>query len=126
VDFFAARAGDGLTEFVRRLTAPHRDPDLSYQLKPVEAAVVGPAAHDFELRPRGAANGAVLVRTPGAALPSAESAGLIVAARLGDVDDDVLYEFRDAAPPEVTEHAQLIHLHSIFTTAPGLAGLTRN
>jgi hypothetical protein len=126
VNFFAVRAGDGITEFVRRLTAPHRDPDLSYQLKPVEELVVGPAAHDFELRPRGEADGAVLLRTPGAKLPPADSAGLILAARLSDVDDRMLYEFRDAMPREVAAGAQVIHLHSIFTTAQGLAELARN
>jgi hypothetical protein len=126
LDFFSGRAADGLTEFVRRLTAPQRDPDISYQLKPVEDAVIGPAARDFELRARGAADGAVLIRTPGAALPSAESAGLIIAARLGEVDDAMLYAFCDSTPSEVSEDAQVINLHSIFTTAPGLAGLTRN
>lgn len=123
LDFFAGRAGDGLTEFVRRLTAPHRDPDLSYQLKPIEDFVIGPVAGDFELRPRGEADGAALVRTPGAPLPPADSPGLIVAARLGEDDDNLLYEFRDSAPSEVVEDVIVIDLHSVFTTAQGLADL---
>lgn len=125
LDFFVEVAADRLTEFVRRLMAPHRDPDLSYQLKPVEQVVIGPAASDFEKRARGAANGAVLVRTPGAAVPAADSAGLVIAVRLGEEDDNQLYEFRDAAPPEPSGSAQIIHLHSLFTTAPGIAGLAK-
>jgi hypothetical protein len=126
LDFFVATLADQLTEFVRRLTAPHRDPDLSYQLKPVEEVVIGPAAGAFESRARGHADGAVLVRTPGAAVPVADSPGLIAAARLGDEDGNVLYEFRDSAPLEVSDNAQLIDLYSLFTTAPGIAALARS
>jgi hypothetical protein len=125
VDFFAATAVEGLTEFVHRLMAPHRDPDLSYQLRPAEAVVIGPAAVDFELRPRGKADGAVLVRTSGAALPPADSSGLVAAARLGAEDHDMLYEFRDAAPPEPSEDAEVIQLYSLFTAAPSIARLAQ-
>jgi hypothetical protein len=125
LDFFTDSAADQLTEFVHRLMAPHRDPDLSYQLKPAEEVVIGPAAGDFELRARGAADGAVLMRTPGAAAPAADSAGLVVAVRLGEEDDNLLYEFRDSAPPGPSDDAQIIPLYSLFTTAPGIAGLRR-
>ncbi|MBJ7353894.1 MAG: hypothetical protein JHC98_03640 [Thermoleophilaceae bacterium] len=126
LDFFAGRAGEGLTEFVHRLTAPQRDPNLSYQLKPVEQSVIGPRAGDFEVRPRGSAKGAVLIRTVGAELPPATSPELIVAVRLGELDDHTLYEFRATAPNDLAEAAEVIQLHSIFTTAPGLAVLSES
>lgn len=120
LDFFAERAGEGVTELVRKLNAPGRDPDLTYQLLPTAGITVGRRARDFELRARGAADGAVLIRTPGAPLPPSGRDDLILSALREDEDGHILYEFLTGVPAEIAEGAQLIHLHSIFTTGPGL------
>lgn len=123
LDFFSARVGDGLTELVHRLTAPERDPDLTYHLRPVESIVVGPDADNFALRPRGKTGGAVLVRTPGAELPPADDPGLVIAARLTELDDEMLYEYRSAPPNDLAEDAHVIELHALFAVPPGVASV---
>lgn len=123
LNFFSARVGEGLTELVHRLTAPERDPDLTYHLKPVEAIVVGPDADDFALRPRGQTGGAVLVRTPGAKLPAADEPGLVIAARLTELDDEMLYEYRSTPPTELAGGAHMMELHALFAVPPGVAAV---
>lgn len=120
LDFFSARVGEGLTELVHRLTAPERDPDHTYHLKPVVGVVVGPDADDFALRPRGETGGAVLVRTPGAALPAADDPGLVVAAKLTAIDEEMLYEYRSAEPDRLPQGAHLMQLHTLFAVPAGV------
>ena len=67
-----------------------------------------------------AADGAVLVRTPGAPLPPSGKKDVILTAVRDDGDSKVLYEFLTRPPEQVAEGAEVIHLHSIFTTVPGL------
>ncbi|MFT4049202.1 MAG: hypothetical protein QM648_05110 [Solirubrobacterales bacterium] len=124
LDFFSERVGDALTELVRRLMSAERDPDLSYELLPVDEIVVGPAAPDFVLRPRGEAGGAVLVRTPGGAMPDPQEQGLILAAARRSGPNTMLYEFHADRPDSIDERAELITLHSIFLTEPGLAAVS--
>lgn len=123
LDFFAAHAGPGLTELIGRLAEPGRDTDISYQMMPVHASVIGPSAADFNLRPRGEAGAATLVRTPGGSLPSESAEGLIVAAQLGAEDRNLLYEIYDHRPANVAGDAELIALHVAFVTAGGVEQL---
>ncbi len=120
LDFFSARVGEGLTELVRRLTAPERDDDLTYHLKPVVGVVVGPDADDFALRPRGETGGAVLVRTPGAALPPVDDPGLVVAAKLTGIDDEMVYEYRSVRPEQIPGGAHVMELHALFALPSGV------
>lgn len=124
LDFFSERAGAGLTEMVRRLAAPGRDPDLSYKLMPAVATVVGRAADTFDLRPRGEAVGTVLIRRPGAALPDGEDPNLILAVKLGAEDDHTLFEYFASEPPTIPEDASIARLHSLYTTEAGLRAVS--
>lgn len=120
LDFFAERVGDALTDLVKALSAPERDPDLSYGLYEVSRVMLGPAAAEFDRRPRGEANGAVLVRVAGGHFPERAFPETIASLEVIRDEGPVLYEFRTSAPESVAEDAEVIELHSIFTVAAGL------